>query len=85
MRRAGRIVGVRLGEAAEIFERPLLVDADAVAVGIDAAELPDRAGHAALGGIFERQEALIDPALAQHLVAGPQRIERRDRLLAERR
>ena len=79
MRCAGRIVGMRLGQIAEIFERPLLIDADAVAIGVDAAELPDRTGHAALGGVFESQQALVDPPLTHHLIAGSQRVERRRR------
>ena len=80
MRRAGRIVGMRPGEAAEIFERAQLVLVDAVAVGIDAAELPHRARHALPGGIFERGDALVDAAFAQQLGAGAESIERRRRL-----
>ena len=53
--------------------------ADAVAVRIHAAELPDRAGTPCSAAYSSSVDALVDLALAQRLRAGAQRLERRDR------
>ena len=46
-----------VGELLEIFERAIVVARDAVAVGIHAAELPERDAVAMLGGVLQRRHA----------------------------
>src|SRR5262245_5086293 len=72
-------VAIGVGKAAKIFERAGLVLADAVAVRIHAAELPDGAGNALLGGEFELLDTLVGLALAQRLGARSKGLERRER------
>jgi len=62
---AGAIVAMHRGEAAEILVGARLVRLDAIAVRVDAAELPDGAGNALLGGEFELHDCLLGLALAQ--------------------
>ena len=47
---------MRVGDAAEIFERAQIVLGDAVAIGIHPAELPLRDGMAAFGRILQRRQ-----------------------------
>ena len=55
LRRVRIIVGVAVGDAAEIFEGLEIVLRDAVAFGIHAPELPLRQRVALLGRVFERR------------------------------
>ena len=58
----GLVVGMGVGDAAEIFERANVVAGDAVAFRIHAAELPLRHCVAIRGGVFERgHAALVSP------------------------
>ena len=54
LRRRRAVLGMRIGDAAEILEGAQIVLDDAIAIGIHPAELPLRHGMAALGGVLQR-------------------------------
>ena len=72
-------VGVGVGELLEIFERAIVVAGDAVAVGIHAAELPEREAVAVLGGILQRHHGALLLAGLERLGGAAHRIDRRHR------
>ena len=57
LRAARRLLGMAVGDLAEIVERPQVVLRHAVAVGVHAAELPLRQRLALLGRIFAARKA----------------------------
>jgi hypothetical protein len=63
VRRAGAVLGIGHGQAPEITESAGFVHGHAVAIGVHAAKLPDRAGHALLSRVFEFDHGLIRSAL----------------------
>src|SRR5262249_2797239 len=56
LRRAGRLIGMTVGDLAEIAERAQIISWHAIAIGIHAAELPLRHGLPLIGGILQRRE-----------------------------
>ncbi len=56
LRRRRAVLGMRVGDAAEIFEGAQIVLDDAIAIGIHPAELPLRDGMATLGGVLQRSQ-----------------------------
>src|SRR6516225_10690878 len=77
MRGIRAVIAVHHRKAPKIIVGATLVRRHALAVGIHAAELPDRAGHTLLGRIFELGDALVGSALAQRLRPGAERLIRR--------
>ena len=77
LRRVRIVVGMAVGDAAEIFERLEVVLLDAVAFGVHAAELPLRQRVAVFGGVFERLHGLVVVAGLEPMRAGAERFHRR--------
>ena len=79
LRRVRIVVGVAVGDTAEIFERLEIVLRDAITFGVHATELPLRNRVTFFGGIFERVHRLDGFAGLEPVRAGTERFHRRHR------
>jgi hypothetical protein len=79
LRRVRVVLGMAVGDAAEIFERLEIVLGHAVAFGVHAPEFPLRQRVALFGGVFERVDGLGLLAGFQPMRAGFEGFHRRQR------
>src|SRR5260370_23004766 len=80
LRRAGRLVGMAVGDLAEIVEGAQVITRHAIAIGIHAAEFPLRDRLSLLSGILQRrQRAILIWGALRWMRATAQSVGRRQR------